>query len=485
MPGTARRPGYGVRPARDESQEENVRVGRDYLDAMLKKYGNVDYALAAYNWGPGNVDKWIARGAKPEELPAETREYIPRVRAGLASKDKMPAPKLVQDILGPLTGMIPAAQAREPGIIEDPMQQREQGGVRPVPPVIAGPGSVTPGAEIPKAKTTGQFGAYNVKEDQFPLQSTQEMLARRQQGVGSAEDREAPTTFESKVQQQPSIEPPAEIKAEQIALPKERSIKDEYGDIQEAYKQAGVDVDMYKNMMQELKDKKAGLAQRKEQALGSALMAFGLGLSGARQGQVFQQLSTEGQKALGLYMNNMDRIAENEDKIDMMNRQIAMAENNFKRTGAESALSQVRQRRERIDQIEAKNAELRQRAAEHQATVAANVYHTKVWAQVSGENTAAQVAAKLAAAQAQAARAGALTQKQQFDIEQQLRLELEPKLRDKYKNFGSEEQINKKVNDELRKQISQRIAEITSRPAGYGGSPPPQDMFADWTVEGM
>jgi soluble lytic murein transglycosylase-like protein len=47
---------------------------------MLQKYnGNLEYALAAYNWGPGNTDKWIAQGADPAKLPAETRNYIPKL----------------------------------------------------------------------------------------------------------------------------------------------------------------------------------------------------------------------------------------------------------------------------------------------------------------------------------------------------------------------------------------------------------------------
>jgi hypothetical protein len=60
------------------------RVGQDYLAAMLQKYGgNLDHALAAYNWGPKNADKWVAAGADPAKLPKETRDYIPKVKAEL------------------------------------------------------------------------------------------------------------------------------------------------------------------------------------------------------------------------------------------------------------------------------------------------------------------------------------------------------------------------------------------------------------------
>src|SRR3954465_14616535 len=71
MPGTAK--DLGVDPT-DETQ--NREGGKRYLGAMYDKYGNWDDALAAYNWGPGNVDKWIARGRNEDQMPAETRNYI-------------------------------------------------------------------------------------------------------------------------------------------------------------------------------------------------------------------------------------------------------------------------------------------------------------------------------------------------------------------------------------------------------------------------
>ncbi|EMF9524301.1 transglycosylase SLT domain-containing protein [Escherichia coli] len=78
MPGTLRDPGFGVAPARDNSPEEMERVGHDYLDAMLRRYGNVDQALGAYNWGPGNLDAAIKKHGSDwyYYAPKETRDYI-------------------------------------------------------------------------------------------------------------------------------------------------------------------------------------------------------------------------------------------------------------------------------------------------------------------------------------------------------------------------------------------------------------------------
>lgn len=71
MPGTAR--ALGVSDSFDP--EQNVMAGTRFLRDLLKRYnGNLDSALAAYNWGPGNVDR------KPEHLPRETRDYLVRVK---------------------------------------------------------------------------------------------------------------------------------------------------------------------------------------------------------------------------------------------------------------------------------------------------------------------------------------------------------------------------------------------------------------------
>lgn len=86
MPGTLRDPGYGVAPARDNSPAELERVGKDYLGAMLRQYADPRAALAAYNWGPGNVDNALrAAGGNVDAMlasaPAETRAYVPKVLA--------------------------------------------------------------------------------------------------------------------------------------------------------------------------------------------------------------------------------------------------------------------------------------------------------------------------------------------------------------------------------------------------------------------
>ena len=60
--------------------EINRKLGRQYLGTMMDKYGNnVEDALVAYNWGPGNADKWIAGGRKWDDLPKETQGYVSKI----------------------------------------------------------------------------------------------------------------------------------------------------------------------------------------------------------------------------------------------------------------------------------------------------------------------------------------------------------------------------------------------------------------------
>jgi soluble lytic murein transglycosylase-like protein len=71
MPGTAN--AMGVDDAFQPQQ--NISGGTAYLDALLTRYhDNVALALAAYNAGPGAVDKY--HGIPPYR---ETREYVARV----------------------------------------------------------------------------------------------------------------------------------------------------------------------------------------------------------------------------------------------------------------------------------------------------------------------------------------------------------------------------------------------------------------------
>jgi len=67
----------------------STRAALDYLQRLYRQFGDWHLALAAYNWGEGNVQKAIARNQRaglPTDylslnMPPETRNYVPKLHA--------------------------------------------------------------------------------------------------------------------------------------------------------------------------------------------------------------------------------------------------------------------------------------------------------------------------------------------------------------------------------------------------------------------
>jgi soluble lytic murein transglycosylase len=70
--------GTGWQEADLVDPELNVRYGAWYLRHLLDKYEDEELALAAYNAGQTNVDRWREEGAGIQF--AETRHYVERVQ---------------------------------------------------------------------------------------------------------------------------------------------------------------------------------------------------------------------------------------------------------------------------------------------------------------------------------------------------------------------------------------------------------------------
>jgi len=72
MPNTAK--SLGVKNIKDPQQ--NIEAGVRYLSQLLSRYKDPAIAMAAYNWGPTNVDRWRQAGANMAALPKETQNYV-------------------------------------------------------------------------------------------------------------------------------------------------------------------------------------------------------------------------------------------------------------------------------------------------------------------------------------------------------------------------------------------------------------------------
>jgi transglycosylase-like protein with SLT domain len=58
---------------------KNQALGRAYLARLYRRYANWADAVAAYNWGPGQMDAWIESGRPIDKFPAAVALYRIRV----------------------------------------------------------------------------------------------------------------------------------------------------------------------------------------------------------------------------------------------------------------------------------------------------------------------------------------------------------------------------------------------------------------------
>jgi membrane-bound lytic murein transglycosylase D len=91
IPATGKK--YGLKQNWWQDERRDVlaatRAALDYLEALYEMFGSWELALASYNWGEGAVGRAIqrneARGIKADylslDMPAETRNYIPKLMA--------------------------------------------------------------------------------------------------------------------------------------------------------------------------------------------------------------------------------------------------------------------------------------------------------------------------------------------------------------------------------------------------------------------
>lgn len=165
MPETARQPGFGVTPlANPFDGQENLRFSADYLSKLMQRYnGDTRRALAAYNWGAGNADKW---DGNLNNLPQETREYIHRIEGNLVQEPgALSGGRAPQD--GDGIGAQPVMLASQGALAQNPNEITQFPVAGPEPVTVT---SLATGQK-PFTEVIADLERQGLRDDQAPIES--------------------------------------------------------------------------------------------------------------------------------------------------------------------------------------------------------------------------------------------------------------------------------------------------------------------------
>jgi len=108
---TARDPGYGVAPLKNQFDlEDSVRFGAEYLAMNLKKFGgDYELALAGYHSGPARVERLLAQGKNILDMPEQFPNTVKHVDKVLGRRNEegirpflvVAEPEVTLEVAGP------------------------------------------------------------------------------------------------------------------------------------------------------------------------------------------------------------------------------------------------------------------------------------------------------------------------------------------------------------------------------------------------
>jgi hypothetical protein len=197
----------------------------------------------------------------------------------------------------------------------------------------------------------------------------------------------AKTAVDTSVRQDPAVKAPAseprapsvprgladrygidQLKSEDF-LPEKATMDKVRSDRLEAYTKEGVSADPYAAGITQLDTKKKDLDKDEKWAQIEGLASFGFGMMGGRKGQEFDTMAASGQKALAGYSAAKDKMSAKADKLDDRLQDLILAQNNYKKSGADADLKEVKDSAKAYDvgrkdlaiansNLQAKNAEM-------------------------------------------------------------------------------------------------------------------------------
>lgn len=182
---------------------QSLRGGARYFKQQLDRYGDVGLALAAYNWGPGNVNK-LVNDPRSVRVPSETQNYVPGVLNFARKYGSQLAPSTAT------LAFFPGSSKVVKSAVDDSVSLRTGGG---------GVAGVQSALSLGKTPSGSRLGAPNVTA---PPSSTPSLAgegiplgaegAQPPQTMASAEPNLATTKGVEQVLQPPGMAPPPSSK---------------------------------------------------------------------------------------------------------------------------------------------------------------------------------------------------------------------------------------------------------------------------------
>ena len=183
-----------------------------YMKSLEDQFhGNRFYALAAYNWGPQNVQSWVGQEADPSKLPSETQNYVRNVLGGSSALIGAPVDQprggmqpdrrqmLIQSLMGTKAG---AAIGQS---LFSKELDKEANRVRPLTENEKGvyPGAVAIEASgkpvFPPPSTNVSLNASNVGESEYSKEKAKDAVTLERSADKTLQERQQLEVFKSLV----------------------------------------------------------------------------------------------------------------------------------------------------------------------------------------------------------------------------------------------------------------------------------------------
>lgn len=109
----------------------------------------------------------------------------------------------------------------------------------------------------------------------------------------------------------------------------------------EAYKEAGVNEDLYTKMQEDIEGRRANLGKEKDASVANAMIMAGLGIAGGRDRNAITNIAQGAMPAIKELRTDMKELDAKKDKLSEREFAVMEAQNKFRQTGADSDLKSL------------------------------------------------------------------------------------------------------------------------------------------------